>query len=58
MKINFNITIEYDNGYIDSIIKNNEKYAIQTNTVCPQIENICADTIEFLIMLAIHIQYF
>ena len=50
MKIKFNITIEYDDNYIIDIIKNHEQYAIKTNTICPQIENILANEIEDLIM--------
>lgn len=50
MKINFNIIVEYDNDYINSIIKNHEQYAIKTNTVCPPIENILTNEIENLIM--------
>ena len=50
MKIKFNITIEYDDNYIIDIIKNHEQYAIKTNTVCPQIENVLANEIEDLIM--------
>ena len=50
MKIKFNITVEYDDDYINSIIKNHEQYAIKTNTVCPPIENILIDEIEDLII--------
>lgn len=50
MKINFNITVEYDDDYINSIIQNHEQYAIKTNTVCPPIESILTDEIEDLIM--------
>lgn len=50
MKIKFNVTIEYDDNYITDIIKNHEQYAIKTNTICPQIENILANEIEDLIM--------
>jgi hypothetical protein len=50
MKINFNIIIEYDDDYINSIIQNHEQYAIKTNTVCPQIENTLTDEIEDLII--------
>lgn len=50
MKIKFNITIEYDDNYIIDIIKNHEQYAIKTNTICPQIENVLANEIEDLIM--------
>ena len=50
MKINFNITVEYDDDYINSIIENHEQYAIKTNTVCPKIENILTDEIEDLII--------
>lgn len=50
MKINFNIIIEYDDDYINSIIQNHEQYAIKTNTVCPQIENILMNEIEDLII--------
>ena len=50
MKIKFNIIVEYDDDYINSIIKNNEQYAIKTNTISPEIENILANEIEDLII--------
>ena len=50
MKINFNITVEYDDNYITDIIEHHQQYAIKTNTVCPKIENILLDEIEDLII--------
>lgn len=50
MEIKFNITVEYDDDYINDIIDNHKQYAIKTNTVCPQIENILANEIEDLIV--------
>lgn len=50
MKIIFNITVKYDDDYINSIIQNHKQYAIKTNTVCQAIKNVLTAEIEDLLM--------
>lgn len=50
MKINVNITVEYDDDSINRIIKSNEQYAMKTNTIAQKIGDVLTCEIEDLIM--------